>query len=78
MGKWEQEWQIVDDDGPALVFADFPPMRLKIAAMPTGGTEETLWFVVDGLSIGVMLTKDDQGSAIVVLRQEEEVTLKRA
>lgn len=81
-GKWEDGWEIVEKDaGPVLVFENFPPMKLMGAAAPVKEIEDEkkeVGLVVDGLSIGVRLTWDDEGKEVVKLQLEEEQLLKRA
>ena len=80
IGNWNSNWKLVDEDGPALVFQSFTPMRLRFAAAPTDklpdGKQEFI-FVVDGLKTAVKLTWDG-GTRIIELQQAEAKTLKRA
>ena len=79
IGKWRDEWEIVDQNGPAVVSKSFAPMKMKPAAAPTKklaeGREE-LMFVVDGLKTALRLSwqKDEQ---IIELLQVEAKTLER-
>jgi CubicO group peptidase (beta-lactamase class C family) len=79
IGKWAEDWEIVDDDGPAVVFQSFPPMRLKPAAVVADeleGEKQEFVFVVDGLQFGLRLTwmKEEQ---VIISLQDRSKTLKR-
>ena len=80
IGKWEQGWEIVEQDGhPGILWREFPAMRLKVAAAPvtelSEGKKEFL-FVVDGLPIRVRLTWHGE-ERVVEMRMKAEVVLKR-
>ena len=62
IGKWEDDWEVVNDGGPAVMFRSFKPMRLKVAAAPVSEMEEgkkEFIFAVDGLDLGLRLTWED-------------------
>lgn len=74
IGKWDSNWEIVDQDGPALVFNSFPPMRLVPAAASNlkdeQGREEHM-LVADGLRIGVRLMWKDNDPVVELLQGED-------
>ncbi len=79
IGQWGADWQMVDHDGPACQYRDMDPMKMRPAAAPTHVFEDgrkELFFVVDGLKIGLRLTWED-GTEVVQLLQAEATTLKR-
>lgn len=79
IGTWENDWQILDQNGPTSIFKSFLPMKLKPAAIPNAhlmNDKQELNFVVSGLKTGLRLTwKDDE--RVFDLIQEEVKTLKR-
>ena len=79
IGKWHNDWEIVDEHGPAVMYGSFPQMRLIPGAAPTKdfseGRQEFI-FVVDGFKIAPRLTWEEN-VRVVQLLQGEVKTLKR-
>jgi CubicO group peptidase (beta-lactamase class C family) len=79
IGKWEGDWAIVDDGGPALRFKSFKPMKLRPAAAPMSVAEngkQEFVFAVDGLEFGLRLAWDD-GNQVIHLLQSPTKVLKK-
>ena len=84
-GKWEEDWEILDDGGPAVRFRSFKPTILKVAAAPVSELEEgrrEFVFAAEGLEFGMRLTWEDgkrvvqtlgEGSKSVKLKWSAEV-----
>ena len=70
IGKWDDDWEVVEDNGPAVVFRDFKATRLKVAAAPVSELEEgrkEFVFAAEGLDFGLRLTWEDGKRIITML-----------
>ena len=79
VGKWEGDWEIVDDRGPAIRFKSFQPMKLRLAASPASVAEDgkhEFVFAVDGLQFGLRLSWDE-GVEVIHLLQSQTKMLKK-
>lgn len=80
-GSWDPAWRIVEseDGGPAVGYKDFPPMRLRSAAVgaAAGDDKKELMFVVDGIDVGVRFTWQGEERVVEVM-QKEVLTLRRS
>lgn len=78
-GKWEQGYQIVDDNGPSLVFRTLKPMKLTMAASPNSavtGDKPEFVLTVDGLKLGIRLTWHE-GRRVMILLKESSKRLEK-
>lgn len=78
-GKWEDGWELVNDDGPKVVFNGLLPMALRPAAAPRGveGGIQEHFFIVQGLETAVRLTWNGGQKVMEVIQREGTRTLKR-
>ena len=78
IGKWGDDWKIVDDSGPAVKFRSFEPTRLKVAAAPPTQLEQGMTefiLAAESLDFGLRLTWDD-GERIVNMLGEGSKNVK--
>ena len=79
IGKWDSDWELVDQNGPALAFQSFSPMKLMPGAAPVKSMKDGKYefiFMVDGIKTGVRLTWEDNVQVLQLLHGEAK-TLKR-
>ena len=75
IGRWEDGWEVVDKDGPALSFATQTPVALGLAAAPykQSGIRNEIVLKPAKLRMGVRFTWKDGHEVVELLRDETKV-----
>ena len=72
VGSWGSDWRLNEQDGfPALQYKSMQPIKMYVAAAPVSDSEDgkdELFFVVNGLKLGLRLTWEDEVRQVRVIR----------